>query len=276
VRKYLKYAFIILVTIIAVWPVYWLVIGSFQDHGGAFTFSSTLIPKNLHLRNYKAVLSTGYLGRWIFNTGITVICQSLLTLAIVAPAGMAFGLYDFPGKKIIFWAFLSTIMIPGGSIIIGKILVARSLGLTGTWLAAFIPILFYPVGIFLFRSFVEEMPKDILDAARIDGAGEMKILSRIVLPICLPAAGVILLFVTLGVLNNYLWQSIVLQKMELKTLLVGMVVNMNDNNILFGNDVDPLGMKLAAGTILLIPSLAIFIAFNRKFIKNLKLGGLTK
>ena len=271
-----KYVLIILVTIIAIWPVYWLILGSFQNFGGVFTFASTLIPKNMHLKNYQGVLSSGYTLRWIWNSARTIVCQCALTLAIVAPAGMAFALYDFKGKQIIFWAFLAMVMLPGSPLLIGKLLMARRLGLTGTWLAGFVPVLFYPVGIFLFRNFVEEIPKSILDSARVDGAGEIRILARIILPLCLPAIGVILLFTALAALNNYLWQSIVLQKMELKTLLVGMVTQINNTNIIYQQDVDPLGLRMAAGCILLVPQLAIFITFNKKLIKDLRLGALTK
>ena len=89
-------------------------------------------------------------------------------------------------------------------------------------------------------------------------------------------AGVILLFTTISALNNYLWQSIVLQRIEQKTLLVGMLTQMQNIALLFGEEVDPLGMRMAAGVILLVPTLLIFIFFNKRFIKDLKLGGLTK
>ena len=273
--KYWRYALIILLTLIAVWPVYWVIMGSFQDFGGIFTFASTLFPKNMHLNNYKGVLSSEHTLTWVGNSARTVAVQCLLTLAIVTPAGMAFGLYKFPGKKIIFWAFIMVIMVPGASFLIGKLLMAKRLGLTGSWWVGFIPVLFYPVGIFFFRNFVEDLPQEILDSARIDGAGEIRILLRIILPLCKQVMGVILLFTCLASFNNYLWQSIVLQKIELKTLLVGMVIQMRSLGLM-AELVDPIGMRMAAGVILLIPNLTIFIFFNKYFIKDLKLGALTK
>jgi len=274
--KYARYALIILITLIAIWPVYWLIMGSFQDFGGVFTFASTIFPSNMHLRNYEGVLSSEYTLRWIWNSARTIVLQCVLTLAIVAPAGMAFGLYEFKFKKVIFWSFIVVIMVPGSAFLIGKLLMARRLGITNTWWAGFVPVLFYPVGIFFFRNFVEDLPQEILDSARIDGAGELRILSRIILPLCKQVVGVVLLFTALAAFNNYLWQSIVLQRIELKTLLVGMVIQMQSIALLFGQDVDPVGLRMAAGVILLIPNLAIFIFFNKKFIKDLKLGGLTK
>ena len=201
-----------------------------------------------------------------------MIFQCLFTLAIVAPAGVAFGLYNFKGKKIIFWSFLAMIMLPGSPLLIGKVLIARKLGIVGTWWAGFIPVLFYPVGIFLFRNFVEEIPKSLLDAARVDGAGELRILLRLILPLCKPAIGVILLFTALSSLNNYMFQSIVLQKMELKTLLVGMITQINSTGILYSDNIDPIGLRMAAGVILLIPQLLIFIVFNKRLVRNLRLG----
>lgn len=272
----MKYVLIILITLMAIWPVYWLVLGSFQSHGGVFTFSSLLIPKNMHLENYKNLFSHGYTGRWVLNSLFVIGCQCFLTLLIVAPAGMGFGLYKFKGKNVIFWGMMAMMMVPGSMFLIGKLLVARQVGLTGNLWAAFVPILFFPLGIYLFRTFVEGIPQETLDAARIDGAGEWAMLRKIVLPACLPAMGLILLFTALTALNNFLWQGIVLQKMEQKTLLVGLVVHMQSLQALVSEDADAIGIRLAAGVILLIPSAVIFAFFNKRFIKGLKLGALTK
>jgi ABC-type glycerol-3-phosphate transport system permease component len=272
-----KYLLIILITLIVLWPVYWMVQGSFQDHWGVFSIPSILIPQGLHTRNYEAILSSGYTLRWIWNTTFIVTVKSLLVLGIVASAGMGFALYRFAGKKVIFWMFISTIMIPGNSIIIGKFLVTRSLGLANTLWAGFIPVMFYATGIYLFRTFVEELPSEIIDSARVDGTGEVGILTRIVLPLCRPAAGVIILFTALGSLGNLLWQSIVLQRMELKTLLVGMVTQMQSVKMLFGLiDIDPIGLQLAAGCILFVPNMLLFVFFNKRYIKELRLGALLK
>lgn len=285
----LKYVLIILITLIVIWPVYWMVQGSFQDHWGVFTIPSAFIPQGLHVRNYIGILGlkqTDQDGvpvknpfsvlRWCFNTVQVIMAKAAITLIIVAPAGMAFALYKFHGKKVLFWLFLSTIMIPGNSILIGKFIVTRAIGLSDTLLAAIVPVCFNAVGIFLFRTFVEEIPTEILDQARVDGAGELRILGRVIMPLCVPVIGVILLFMTLGTLNNYLWQSIVLQRMEIKTLLVGMVVQMQSLALLFAQDIDPLGLRLAAGTVLLIPSMLLFIFFNKRFIKEINLGALIK
>ena len=270
----MKYILIILITLIVIWPVFWMIQGSFQDHWGVFTIPSTIFPTGLHIRNYEGVLSSGYTWRWVLNSIVVVSLHAVLSLCIVAPAGMAFALYQFRGKQVIFWAFLSTIMIPANTIIIGKFIMTRTLGLSGTIWAAFIPVLFYSVGIFLFRRFVEEVPREIIDQSRVDGAGEVGILARIIMPLCKPVAGLVLLFVTLGSMSNLLWQSIVLQKIELKTLLVGMVMQMSNLALLFAQDIDPLGLRLAAGCILLVPSLLVFVFAHRIFIKELRLGAL--
>ena len=275
-ERAVKYVLIILITLLAIWPVYWLVLGSFQSHAGTFTFSSLLIPKNMHLQNYRDLFSHGYTFRWILNTLFVLVCQCTFTLIIVATAGMGFGLYRFPGKNVIFWGMMAMMMVPGSMFLIGKILVAREVGLTGNLWGAFVPILFFPMGIYLFRTFVEGISTDMLDAARIDGAGELRILKNIVLPACIPAVGLILLFTSLTALNNYLWQSIILQKMELKTLLVGLVVHMQSLALINNQEADVIGVRLAAGVILMIPSVIIFAAFNKHFIKNIKLGALKK
>ena len=273
---FVKYVLIILIALIVIWPVYWLVQGSFQDHWGVFSIPHTFFPTGLHLRNYKAILSGGYNLKWLSNTLIVVSVQSTLVLLMCASAGMAFALYEFPGKKIVFWAFFSTVMIPGKSILIGKFIVMRALGLGGTIWAAIIPVMFYAMGILLFRTFVEELPPEIVDQARIDGAGETRILTKIIMPLTVPVSGVVVLFTSLGALSNYLWQAIVLQKMELKTLLVGMIVRMNSNRLTWEPLLDPLGMRMAAGCIILIPSLLIFIFCNKLFIREMRLGVLIK
>ena len=267
---------VILITGIMVFPVWWMVSGSFQDIEGYFSVPPKLLPTGLHLNNYRLILSHPYTIRWVWNTLLVVGVTCILAIILTTAAGYAFSIYEFIGKKLFFWFFMAALMIPGSAIIIGQFLVLRTLGIYNTLWAAILPFLFHPFGIFFYKNYVDSVPRTIIDSARIDGAGEIRILSRIVSPITVPAIGTLIVFMSFGAMGNYLWQNLVLQSIEIKTLIVGMVIQMKSWELIYSLDLDPLSARMAAGVVLMIPPLLIFIFANKRFIKDLKMGALTQ
>jgi multiple sugar transport system permease protein len=152
-------------------------------------------------------------------------------------------------------------------------LIIKKLGLQGTRIAVILPLVFSPVSIFLFKSFVDGIPKDLIDSARIDGAKERQILTRIMVPICKPVIAVIMLSCFMNVMGDYLWQMLLLQDEGKKTLLVGLLGSVMRQGRHFSQP-NPIGLQLAAGVILFIPVFVVFCFFQKYFIKGISFGGV--
>ncbi len=273
----MKYVLILLITFIVVWPALWMIQGSFQEIEGFYRIPPKVFPSDLTLINYKLMLSNENTMRWVLNTGIVMALTCTLAVFLVSTAGYAFGVYTFRGDKFLFWLFMAALMIPANAVIIGKFLVTRAIGLNNTLWAAVLPVAFSPFSIFFYRNYVRSIPTTLIDSARIDGAGELRILATIMFPLCLPAAGVVILFSSLSAFGNFMWHMIVLQPIELKTLLVGLTIQSRMPDLWYGAyDMDPISLRLAGGVIIMIPSLIIFIIANKKFIRDLKMGAMTK
>lgn len=253
-----------------------MVQGSFQEIEGFYQVPPKLIPSHFTLINFELILSNVYTLRWVLNTAIVMTLTCSLAVFLVSTAGYAFGIYKFKGDKFLFWLFMAALMIPANAVIVGKFLVTRAIGLQNTLWAAVLPVAFSPFSIFFYRNYVRSIPMSLVDSARIDGAGELMILSRIMFPLCLPAAGVIILFSSLSAFGNFLWHMIVLQPIELKTLLIGLTIQTRSPLLWYTYDLDPISARLAAGVIIMIPSLVIFIIANKMFIKDLKVGAMTQ
>ena len=166
-------------------------------------------------------------------------------------------------------------MIPRQTLLIPLYVTVKNLGIAGTYWAAAFPIVFSPVGIFLASKFFQNIPQDIVDCARIDGAGELGVVARIVVPLCKPLFGALAIFAGIGSLADYLWQNLVLQDRGKWTIVVGIV------NTVYGTrggasemNLNPIGLSLAGGVLMFLPMLAIFVAFQRYFIDGIVTGGV--
>jgi ABC-type glycerol-3-phosphate transport system permease component len=160
-------------------------------------------------------------------------------------------------------------MIPRISLIIPTFVIIKKIQLSGTLLATILPIIYYPVGLYLSRLYFETIPISLLESARLDGANEIQILSKIVLPLSKPIITCLALFSSINVLQDYIWQMLVLQKENNYTLLVGMMrLAMNRQGGTEAN-INPLSKAMASGVILLFPLLVIFLIANKYFTKSL-------
>jgi len=271
----MKYILLILITIILFFPMYWMFSGSFQNIIGIMKMPPDFIPKNITIENYKFILTYNPVLLWLANTILIVGTGTILSLLITAMAGYAFSVFKFTGKKILFWIFISSLMIPYIALFIPKFVLIRFLGLFNTWAGVILPLAFWPFGIMLFYKYANSVPSEILDSARLDGCTELQIIYKIMFPICKPILGALIIFQSLGFMNDFLWQNLILQDKNKQTLIVGLinsVRNVGSDN--FAKRLNPIGHSLAIGVILFIPQLLIFISFSRYFIKGIAVGAI--
>jgi len=269
----IKKIFLVLIFIILFVPVYFMFIGGFQNITGIIKMPPNLIPHNPTLYNYKIIFSWPLL-KWLGNSFIVMACTVILTILLCASAGYSFAFYKWKYKELLWAIMLVGLMIPRISFIIPTFVIIKKLSLSGTLIAVILPNIFNPSLLYMTRIYFETVPKSLLESARLDGANEVQILWYIVMPISKPVIAALGLFTAIGSLGDYLWQMLVLQKPENQTLLVGMIKSVIQLGNTIQGGINPFGMQLAIGTILLLPLLIIFLLANRYFTQSL--GGAIK
>lgn len=207
-------------------PLVWLLIASTKDNTGLFTSFGFWFAGDFRLGDNLATLFTqqgGVFGRWAANTVLYAVVSGVGAALISTAAGYAFAKYEFPGKKLWFAVVLGAIMIPTTALAIPTYLLFAGAGLTNTIWAIILPSLVSPFGVYLMRVFAEEaIPDSLLEAARIDGAGEFRIFGQIVLRLLAPGVVTVLLFALVATWNNYFLPLIMLTDPSLFPLTVGL------------------------------------------------------
>jgi alpha-1,4-digalacturonate transport system permease protein len=192
---------------------------------------------------------------------------TILTLLINSMAAYAFAKYNFRGRDGLFVMTLAMIMIPLQVILIPIYLVVSSLGLVNTYWGMIIPAAATPTGVFIIRQYMLTIPDELIEAARIDGAGEFRIFARIVLPLCRPALAVVAIFSILWRWNDFLWPLLIAQKEELYTLPVALA-------LLNGQLVVPYNIVLAMSVMSIIPVLFMFVFMQRQIVQGIAQTGI--
>jgi multiple sugar transport system permease protein len=249
-------------------------IGSLQNIMGIMAMPPRFIPARVELINYQILLTHNPVLMWIWNSLFVLLMAVGLSIVITSMAGYALSVYDFPGKRLLFWAFIASLMIPRQVMIIPLFVLTRALGVAGTRWGAILPLLYWPFGILIFKTFCDSINKAMIDSGRIDGAGELRIIFSIVMPICKPIIGALILFQSIYALGDYVWQMLMLQKPEMQTLLIGLITAVMRRGGDSEMNVNPIGMQLAAGVILFLPLLVIFCFTSRYFVRDIKIGGI--
>lgn len=264
----IKKTILILFFIILMLPVYFMIIGSLQDIHGVMKMPPRLIPSNMILDNYLKLFSWN-VRIWLFNSILVCTGTVILSVFLSCSGGYVFSFYRFKYKKIIWSSLLVGMMIPRISMIIPLYVIMRKLGLSGTLYAVVFPIVFSPVGLYLARNYFSTIPISLLESARLDGANEFQILYKIVMPVSKPIIVALSVFASIGVLQDYIWQMLVLQDQEKQTLLVGLMRQVMIRGGGADTNVNPIGRTLAVGVVLLLPLLVIFLVANKYFVSSL-------
>lgn len=265
----MRIVLLVLAAILFLLPVYMMVVYSFTPVKGFVTMPPSLIPLTPTLRNYQTISELPLIGRWLVNTVIVTASMIIGAVLINGAAGYAFAFSRARGLRVLFWVMLSALFITRYSLLIPQFVVVSKLHLSGLP-AAVIMSLFWPVGIYLFKTYFASIPHSLLESARIDGAGEGAILMRVVLPMSKPMIGSAIVFVGLWAMQDFIWQMLVLQWEESRTLLVGLISSIYQVGGSGSHAIRNIGYDLAVGTVLFVPLLAIFAVSSRYFTEGLK------
>jgi alpha-1,4-digalacturonate transport system permease protein len=260
-------SFLIVVSLIILAPVLWFVLSSFKDVTDLSSRPPKILPTHWAFENYTEAFKMYNYKRYFTNSVIVTSIATVLTLTINSMAAYAFAKYNFRGRDGLFVLTLAMIMIPLQVILIPIYLVVANLGLVNTYWGMIIPAAATPTGVFIIRQYMLTIPDELIEAARIDGAGEFRIFARIVLPLCRPALAVVGIFSILWRWNDFIWPLLIAQKDELYTLPVALA-------LLNGQLVVPYNIVLAMSVMSIIPVLFMFVFMQRQIVQGIAQTGI--
>lgn len=252
--------------VLTAFPLLWMLSGSVKSQRESITPPPSLVPREPTADSYVRLFTELDFGRYLVNT-IAVVLIGAVGLLLMAMAGYAFAKFEFRGKKALFFLVLATLMIPVQVTMIPTYLILNGLNLTNTLLGIALPTLVSGFSIFLFRQFMTTIPTETMEAARLDGAGEVRLFAQIVLPLSKPILAVQAVLTFIAGWNSFLWPLIIAGDQRLYTLSVGL--SLLNQQIA----VDP-PLQMAAAAVMVVPVLVVFVVFQRYVVQGFALSGL--
>ena len=261
-----RYAILVVVGVVFLLPFYWGVISSFRPTAQFFELPISFIPNPFSLENYQELFERSKFGRGLLNSAYLAIIAVILQVGFCSLAGYTFAKLRFPGRDRLFAGVLLTMMIPVGVGLIPNFIIMARINWIDTYLPLIVPGIANAFGIFWMRQICISIPDDLLDAARIDGAGEFSIFARIVLPLIRPALAALAIFVFLGSWNDFLRPLVYLRSQENFTVQLWLSVLSRQGNV--GQP----ALVMAGSVLATLPIVVMFAAFQRHFIAGLTAG----
>jgi multiple sugar transport system permease protein len=266
----INWAYFILIpaSILTLLPFVWMILGSFKTGAEMRQIPPTFFPQLFTLENYQKVLTDPDLPILLFykNSLIIAVANVVQVLFTSSLFGYIFAKFNFKFKNVIFWFILATMMIPHQMTMIPGYLILAKLGLLNKLLALIIPAAIDAFGIFLFKQFATSIPNELLDAARVDGAGEFRTYFQIVLPQLGPALATFGMLTFMANWNAYLWPLIVLTEQKVRTLPI--ILTWFQNRMVSNDHI-----TMAASVLIILPVLLVFLAAQRWIVEGITLTG---
>ena len=264
---YLLIAVFTVITIIFVMPLVVVVLSAFKPLAEIQRMPPTFWPEAPSLDNFRTVLSKAPYFLWYRNSLVVAIAVTAIAIFTSAVGGYIFAKFEFPLKQPLFVLILVTLMIPFPVLLIPNYIIANKLGVLNSLWALILPGMVSAFGIFLIRQFAAGIPRDLIEAARLDGASEWAIFGRIVLPLLRPALAALGVFTFLASWNDYLWPLVAINDLDKSTLPLALT---------FFNSVQSTRYDLimAAASMAVVPVLIVFLIFQRQIVKALVLAGM--
>lgn len=264
---FLVNAALLVVALVTLCPLLWMVSVSFMSPGEASSFPPPFLPQEASLANYRELFAHTGMGRCFANSLFLAIAATLCSLLFNVTAGYAFAKLVFTGRDRVFRVLLGALIIPGQVAMIPLFLMLKNLGLVNTYVGVLIPSMANVFGIFLVRQYAMSIPDELLEAARVDGAGELRVFRSIVLPTLGPILVTLAIFTFLGSWNDFLWPLIVLTDDDRHTLPVALA-------LLSREHVQDSELMMAGSVITIVPVLVLFLVLQRYYIQGLLAGSV--
>jgi multiple sugar transport system permease protein len=261
------YSLLSLGTAFALLPMAWMVAASLMQPGEANSFPPRLLPREPTLEHYRALFTRLNLGRFFLNSLLVAGAVTSVSLVINSLAGYAFAKLRFRGRDRVFRLLTLGLVIPVQVAMLPLFLLMRELGFINTYWGAIIPGLASIFGIFLIRQYTMALPDDLLDAARMDGAGELRIYWSIVVPVIRPILATLAIWTFLATWNDFMWPLIVFSDESMFTLPVALAN-------LAGERVQDTELMMAGSVLTVLPVMLVFLFLQRYYVEGITLGSV--
>jgi multiple sugar transport system permease protein len=260
-------ALFVVVTIIFVLPLVVMLLSAFKPQAEILRIPPSFWPEAPTLDNFRTVLNEAPYGTWYRNSMVVATAVTTMNLLTSSVGGYIFANFEFPLKRPLFILILITLMIPFPVLLIPNYIIANRLGVLNSLWALVLPGMVSAFGIFLLRQFAAGIPRDLIEAARLDGASEWSIFARIIVPLMRPALAALGVFTFLASWNDYLWPLVAINDLDKSTIPLALA---------FFNDfrATRYDLIMAAATMAVIPVLVVFLIFQRHIVKALVLAGM--
>ncbi|MEW6701249.1 MAG: carbohydrate ABC transporter permease [Bacteroidota bacterium] len=266
-KKFLVISIAIILGVMTFLPFLWMVSASFMASGTANTYPPKLFPDKFNFDHYETLLTRLNLTKYLFNSLMISLGVTFFSLMLNSMAGYAFAKYRFAYKKGLFKFLLSSMIIPGQVTMLPVFLILKNIGLINTYWAIIVPGMASIFGIFLIRQYAFSIPDSLIEAAKIDGATELQIYFRVILPLCKPILVTLGLFTFMGTWNDFLWPLIVMTDSSMYTMPVALANLMSEH-------VQDTELMMAGSVITIVPVLIVFLVLQKYYIKGIMMGSV--
>jgi multiple sugar transport system permease protein len=254
--------------LVMVVPFLWMLMTSVKPEGEVRSVPPTWWPETFTLENYEALFTRLDFPTYFINSVIVALAVTAGNVLFGTMLGYALAKLSFPCKRLVFGLVLGTLMIPGVVTFVPLFVLTTNMGLTNTLPGMFLPFLAAPFGVFLMRQYILALPDELIQAARVDGAGELRIFFSIIMPLCGPAMATLGILSFLGSWNNFLWPLVVAQTEDKYTLPVALALYS------VGQNATQYGLLLAGAVVVVIPVVAVFLALQRYILQGIAMTGI--
>lgn len=259
---------LIALTIFFIFPFYWILTGAFKLQDVAMQIPPEWFPLNPTLENFR-VLLTPLTGRWFFNSVFVSLSTTLLVTTTASLAGYALAKKKFPGNKLLFTLFVAAMALPKQVILIPLLNFITNIGLMDTYSALILPAVGWPFGVFLMKQFTHSVPSELLESAKIDGAGEIRTFISVVLPIIKPGIGALAIFTFIASWNDYFSQLVFTNSEAMKTLPLGLAAMSQGAEFTINY-----GLLMAGALLASLPMIIVFLSFQSYFTQGVTMGAV--
>jgi ABC-type glycerol-3-phosphate transport system permease component len=258
---------VLVIALVVIAPLYWMLVVALSPRAELLGGALRVWPRTLTLENFERVFSAFPVVEWLGNSTAIAVSVAVLTTAVNLLAGYAFAQLRFRGSTVLFFIALATLTIPVQVIMVSLFRIVTGLQLYGTYWAVILPSAASAFGLFLARQFLLSIPKELIEAARLDGAGHFTVFLRVVLPISKPLVAVLFFMSLLSSWNDFAWPLIALRENRLFTLPIGLLYLQGQ----FNSDY---GATMAFALIDIVPILIVFLVFQRFFVQGFARSGI--
>lgn len=260
-----RYGLLVAIAVVVLFPIYTTLLAAFKP--GSKVLQHPLLPDAFTLQPLADAWSDGHLGRYLLNSAVVAVAVTLFQVVTSLLSGYAFAMLDFPGRNVLFVAFLATLLVPLEATLVVNRRTVDSLGWLNSYPGLAVPFLATAFGTFLVRQAFLGVPRELRDAARIDGAGHVAFLRHVAMPVITPTLGALALFAFLSSWNQYLWPNLVTTEDSMNTVQSGLA-------LLRRAELDQPNLLMAGTVIAAVPIFAALLIFQKALVRGLVSGAV--